>query len=74
MCIDILQNKKAIHFAISDNGVGFDTGKKKEGIGITNIKSRAASFNGAAEFVSQPGQGCIVELKFPVTTALLKYS
>ena len=43
--ISLLQNKKTIILSISDNGVGFDTDKKRIGIGIDNIKSRAASYN-----------------------------
>ena len=57
--------------AISDNGVGFDTSKKRKGIGIDNIKSRAATYNGMADFVSQPGQGCVLNVTFPVADAQL---
>ena len=63
--ISLSQNKKSIILSISDNGVGFDTGKKRKGIGIANIKSRAASYNGTADFVSQPGQGCVLTVTFP---------
>lgn len=69
--LDIVQDKNSIIFTILDNGVGFDTGKKSGGIGVTNIKRRAASFNGTAEFVSKEGQGCILKLNFLNTDALL---
>lgn len=65
--ICLSQNKKSIALSVSDNGVGFDTGKKRKGIGIINIKSRAASYNGTADFVSQPGKGCVLTVTFPVT-------
>ena len=38
---------------------------------IDNIKGRAASYNGIAEFDSQPGNGCVLTVTFPVTHALL---
>ena len=63
--ISLTQNKKVIKLAISDNGVGFDPSKKQKGIGIANIKSRAAAYNGAADFISQPGQGCVLNVAFP---------
>jgi len=63
--LSLLQNKKSIILSVSDNGVGFDTGKKRKGIGIANIKSRAASYQGTADFVSQPGQGCVLSVSFP---------
>ena len=72
--ISLLQNPKSIMLSISDNGVGFDVSKKQEGIGLANIKSRAATYNGIASFVSQPGQGCILQVKFPVTDVLLNKS
>lgn len=69
--ISLLQNKKIITLSVSDNGVGFDTGKKRNGIGIINIKNRAASYNGSADFVSQPGMGCVLKVTFPVPDAQL---
>jgi signal transduction histidine kinase len=72
--ISLSQNEKSIMLTISDNGVGFDTGKKRKGIGIDNIKSRATSYNGTADFVSQPGQGCVLTVTFPVTDKLVSNS
>jgi len=70
--IKLLQNKKSIKLIISDNGIGFDTGKKRNGIGIDNIKSRAASYNGAADFISQPGSGCVLTATFSASDKLLR--
>jgi len=64
--IGLSQNKTAILLTISDNGSGFDTTKKRNGIGITNIKSRAEFYKGRAQFVSQPGKGCVLTVTFPV--------
>ena len=69
--ISLSQNKKFITLIISDNGVGFDTRKKRPGIGIENIKSRAAAYDGIADFVSEPGKGCVLTVTFPFTGALL---
>ncbi|HMH33037.1 MAG TPA: PAS domain-containing protein [Puia sp.] len=62
--VDLSKEKEAIVLTISDNGVGFDSSKKWDGIGIENIKSRAASFDGYADFISQPGQGCTLKVRF----------
>jgi PAS domain S-box-containing protein len=64
--ITLSQNKTSVKLVISDNGIGFDTTKKQKGIGLANIKSRAASYNGKAEFVSQPGLGCILTVLFSI--------
>ena len=69
--VSLSQNKELITLTISDNGIGFDTGKKRTGIGVDNIKSRAVAYQGVAEFVSQPGQGCVLNATFPFTDILL---
>jgi PAS domain S-box-containing protein len=69
--IVLSQNKKFVVLSISDNGVGFDIEKKRTGIGVDNIKSRAGSFNGSAAFVSQPGQGCLLTVTFPLAGPVL---
>lgn len=68
VAIRLSQNKESIILSIADNGVGFDTGQKRKGIGIDNIKSWAASYNGTADFISQPRRGCSLIVSFPVVT------
>jgi PAS domain S-box-containing protein len=72
VAIMLSQTKKTIKLNIMDNGLGFDTQKAQRGIGIVNIKSRAASYNGIADFVSQSGSGCLLTVTFPVSEVLLK--
>ncbi|MEP7278511.1 MAG: PAS domain-containing protein [Bacteroidota bacterium] len=69
--IDLLQNKKFVVLKISDNGIGFDTAKKRIGIGVNNIKSRAKFYNSIADFSSQPGRGCILSIPFLLQTELI---
>ena len=64
--IGLSQNKKSVLLSISDNGVGFDTSKKSNGIGISNIISRTELYNGVAKFKSQLGKGCSLNILFPV--------
>ncbi len=70
--INLLQTKKTIKLTISDNGIGFDIRKKRKGIGLINIKSRAAAYNGIADFISAPGKGCILTATFSVMDNTLK--
>jgi PAS domain S-box-containing protein len=65
--IRLTQNKKSIILSISDNGIGFDTTLKQKGIGIANIKSRAATYKGTANFISYPGGGCVLCVTFSKT-------
>lgn len=68
--IKFSQNKKTITLNVTDNGIGFDPAIKRKGIGLDNIKSRAISYSGNADFISQPGKGCILIVTFPVTEKL----
>ncbi|MHA4809991.1 sensor histidine kinase [Flavitalea flava] len=62
--IHIEGSKSYIDLAIKDNGVGFDTNKKKNGIGLENIQTRAAMFNGNMQVISVPPNGCLIKVRF----------
>ena len=63
--ISLAKKQKTILLIITDNGIGFNTAVKQNGIGIENIKNRAVSYNGTANFVSQPGKGCVLTVTIP---------
>lgn len=58
--VSILIRKKedVVILSIVDNGKGFDMNQERNGIGITNINSRAGLYNGKVEIDSSPGNGC----------------
>ena len=55
--LKIVQDNEKLKLTIQDNGIGFDTSKKKSGIGLMNIKARASLFDGEVIIHSSPGQG-----------------
>lgn len=52
--------------SIKDDGIGFDTTKKGSGVGLLNMNSRAAIFNGSVSILSAPNKGCEVLVRFPI--------
>ena len=56
-----------IVLTIADNGVGFDVGRHRKGVGITNIISRTELFNGRVDIQSAPGEGCTLSVSVPMT-------
>lgn len=64
--VTIRQNDSKITIAISDNGVGFDVGVKKKGIGLQNMLSRANEMDGTLDVRSKKGKGTIVTAIFPL--------
>jgi PAS domain S-box-containing protein len=65
--IKIEIKEKILHLIIRDNGKGFDLNNSLDGIGITNMRTRAENLNGTFEIVSEPSKGCVVEVRIPVT-------
>jgi signal transduction histidine kinase len=51
-----------IILSIRDNGRGFDPAEKQEGIGLENIRRRAAAMGGELRIFSSVGGGCEVSL------------
>lgn len=68
--ITLAQDNGTVLLTVTDNGTGFDPAKISNGIGLENIKSRAAIYNGLVRFVSQPGQGCALHVSFPLSQPL----
>ena len=65
--IMINEANNMVRLVISDDGVGFDTSDgSPKGIGFINIISRADVYNGKVDVVSTPGNGCTLEICFPV--------
>ena len=68
--IHLSQQDSKITLLIKDNGKGFDTAEKMNGVGIRNIISRAELCDGRAEFESAPGKGFRLKVVLPTTSDL----
>lgn len=69
--IELLRNDKEVYLRIEDNGIGFDIGLQRKGIGIYNIISRSDLYNGIVDIQSSPGNGCIIGIVFPIRNNIL---
>ncbi|HLZ86247.1 MAG TPA: PAS domain-containing protein, partial [Puia sp.] len=63
--IKLVNSPHEVSLYIRDNGVGFNTKQNRKGIGITNILSRAESYDGIARILSAPGKGCTLSVNIP---------
>jgi signal transduction histidine kinase len=52
---------------VSDDGVGFDTGRLASGggLGLVMMRERASQLNGTFEFESAPGHGTTIRVVIP---------
>lgn len=55
-----------LKLTIADDGVGFDTSRRKKGIGLRNIISRAKKIKGVLDIDSKPGSGTTINMSIPI--------
>jgi len=66
LSIDVTRSPGRISVIVSDNGVGFDITSPAEGMGLGNVRSRAAALGGKVQVDSSPGKGTTVSVECPV--------
>jgi signal transduction histidine kinase len=62
--IRLIKGNRNLSLTIVDDGTGFDRKTKREGIGITNMMSRAEHMGGSFKIETAPGEGCSVLVNF----------
>lgn len=65
LCISNTTENLLIRY--EDNGCGFDPDQAKKGIGLVNIKNRAGAYGGTVKLQTAPGEGCSMEISFPLS-------
>jgi signal transduction histidine kinase len=55
--------------AISDDGVGFEPGRRREGLGLRGIEERVKELNGSLTVSSIPSGGTTLSIQLPVPVA-----
>lgn len=64
--VSILKGENQLLLEIFDDGKGFSLNRKKKGIGLQNIFSRAKACNGIAEIKSKENEGTTIIVKIPI--------
>lgn len=57
---------EGLHLHVADNGVGFDPDRRSRGVGLRNIESRVAYYEGRVQLASAPGQGTTLSVLLPL--------
>lgn len=64
--VTMSQIENQVYIIIIDDGIGFDTNAKKDGIGLQNMKTRMNEISGTFSIQSTPGEGTKISLIIPV--------
>lgn len=59
-------NNNNLILCLCDDGVGFDIKKKRNGVGIKNIKSRVKKLNGICQYESALNKGTKIKIQIPI--------
>lgn len=65
--VSIKKEKDQLQLSVSDNGIGFITGKETSSNGLKNMKTRAEALKGIITIYSEPGKGTKVLAIVPAT-------
>jgi signal transduction histidine kinase len=65
--VSVMVNRRSDHVIVRtiDDGRGFDAEATTNGMGLTNLRTRAGSLGGVIEITTAPGEGTTVEVTLP---------
>lgn len=66
LSIGVTRAPGRLSVVVSDNGVGFDPSMASNGMGLSNVRSRAAAIGATVEVDSTPGKGTTVSVECAV--------
>lgn len=64
--LSLQNNLSKVKLIITDNGTGFNSTTKANGIGLKNIKNRISMLNGTFNLKTEPGTGSKTEVILPL--------
>lgn len=64
--IEVTRSAGMLNIMVEDNGVGFDPALVTEGMGMGNIRRRAAELKGVVRVDTHPGRGTSVNIDIPL--------
>lgn len=66
LTIQVTRTAAQVNIVVADDGKGFDTAKASDGMGLSNLRARAAEFGGTVRIDTWPGKGTTVLIDLPV--------
>jgi signal transduction histidine kinase len=71
--VQIIRDTESIALTVQDDGCGFDVSDESKGMGLQNIRTRVAAYNGSLLLDSQVGVGTEVNVEFIIENKQVIY-
>ena len=68
--LQLMRREEMLVLMVEDNGVGFELGEKRDGMGTQNIETRVRAMNGNVRFDSRPGYGTTVTVEVKISSGI----
>jgi signal transduction histidine kinase len=67
--IIVTGRENQLGISVSDDGIGFEPGRHRDGLGLRGIEERVKELNGVMTVSSIPGAGTTLSIQLPVPAA-----
>lgn len=68
--VQVTRSTGMLNLMVEDDGVGFDPTQVSEGMGMGNLRRRAAEIGGTVRIDTRPGRGTSISVDVPLTPSL----
>jgi signal transduction histidine kinase len=66
MAVSLSADGRALEICVMDDGVGFEPGERRNGLGLRGIEERVREIGGTLTIDSAPGRGTVLVLRVPL--------
>ena len=67
--VTVVGHADRLHVSVTDDGIGLDSARRGEGLGLRGIEERVKELHGVVTIAGAPGEGTKLEIRLPLPTA-----
>lgn len=64
--VNVIRCNDELRVSVSDDGIGFDPGRRRKGLGLCGIEERVRELHGALNISGSPGRGTLLNIRLPL--------
>ena len=70
IAVAMTSGSRVLDISVVDDGIGFDVGERRDGLGLRGIEERVKELGGALSISSTKGHGTVLAMQLPLPTEL----